>query len=155
MHLSERNMERALGHANALRAVGRIFDAEAARSVLIEERTDSIWLSWDGRQGSGKTARYPWVELDRMERTAQTDRTSSSMARLVAEHKDARAWSELLRTVGQNLDEEAADTSTITGDLNWITVSWVCDGNFMTKQYTAGELWESSRLRASLHQRYP
>jgi hypothetical protein len=147
-------MERALGHATALRTVGRIFDADAAHAVMIEERADSVWLSWDGRQGAGKKARYPWLELDRLHRTEQTDRTNSPMARLRQERQDTRAWSELLRTLGQDLDEEAADTTSISGDLNWITASWVSGGRFMTRQYTTGDLWDASRRRASLRQSY-
>jgi hypothetical protein len=153
-------MDRALGHATALRTVGRIFDADEARAVIIEERAESVWLSWDPRAGAGKTARYPWAEIDRLQRieqidrSQQMDRTAAALARMRQERQDARAWSELLRTLGQDLDEEAADTTTITGDLSWITASWVSAGKFMTRQYTAADLWEANRLRANLRQSY-
>jgi hypothetical protein len=143
-------MERSLGHAIALRTVGRVFDAEAARDVIIEERTESVELQWSASDGRGKTARYPWLELDRLARVEQLGRIKPSLLRADQQHKDANIWSDLLRTLGQDLDEEAAETSSITGDLNWFTASWVTNGRYVTRQYTALDLREANRRRAAL-----
>src|SRR5207302_2259953 len=106
-----------------------------------------VSLSWDTRDGSGKAARYPWMELDRLQRFEQTSRAGYSTRRSDA-RGEGRAWSELLRTLGQDLDSEDADSTSITGNLDRLTASWMTRDGFATRQYTVAELWGISQRRA-------
>jgi hypothetical protein len=135
-----------LAHAVALRAIGRVLDADEARTVEIEETPSAVAVSWAGRDGVTHKTAYPWADLDRLQRVAQIQRAGDP--RRETKPKDVRTWTELLRTIGQDLDDEQAETSTVTGDLAWLTTSWTSGGRFGTRQYSVAELWETSLRRA-------
>jgi hypothetical protein len=55
----------------------------------------------------------------------------------------------MLRTVGQDLDEAQAETSSIEGDIHWLTISWHGPQGERTREYTAAEISEANRRRAT------
>jgi hypothetical protein len=140
-------MTRILAHSTALRTVGRIFDADGARSIVIQQSDNGLSVSWETADGASRSADYTWLELERLQR-AHLERRATSGDGRAAQRQEPRDWGVLLRTLGQDLDESDAETSTITGDLTWLSTSWTQGGRFMTRQYSAGDLWEASRNRA-------
>jgi hypothetical protein len=141
-------MRSSLDHAATLRAVGQVFDADAARNIAVQEDSQAVSLWWGAGGGPTLTARYPWAELQTLQDAAKAARGA---------HRDERVtigapWSELLRTLGQDLDELGAERSTVVGDVSSLTASWIRSGRFDTRQYATRELWELSRSRAARRQ---
>jgi len=140
-------MRESLGHAATLRIIGRMFDFEEASSITIDEGTGAVLASWGAPNGSMKTARYQWSELDILQDVAELNRANQPPKR-PAPASDLRGWGELLRTVGQDLDHEDAVASSITGDPDWLSAAWISGGQHRSRHYTTAELWDSSRRRA-------
>jgi len=122
---------------------------DGAKSIEIEEAATEVSLTWWSGSGAMKKARYPWIELDRLQR-AYILGPSRREARGDETSDEIRAWSELLRTLGQDLDEQKADSASITGDLSGLTAIWRSPNGFGSRQYTATELWAESHRRATL-----
>ena len=137
-------------HAASLRAIGYLLDSCGARRIAVEEKPDGVSVSWN--DGPYKVARYPWGELGELQRVALANRTAEQSSRQT--FTGHTAWSELLRTLGQDLDQRQAAFSVITGDLNWLTASWTANGHYSTHQYTTAELWEASARRAAARRAY-
>src|SRR6266545_2256013 len=118
LRLEATQMSHLLPHSATLRTVGRLFDVDGAHTVEIEEAPHDVALAWRAGDGAMKKARYPWPELDRLQRTNIQGAQAARRADLIL---SSRGWTELLRTLGQDLDEENADTTSITGDLTALT----------------------------------
>jgi hypothetical protein len=138
-------------HADALRMIGRVLDAEEAQEVTIDASAREIAVVWATGQGARKHTEYRWEELDALQRNAFGKRGGE---RTLDFRCTEPGWSELLRSLGQNLEAQGAGPSTITGDLHWLTASWARADGYDTHQYSAAELWDASQRRAAARLSY-
>jgi hypothetical protein len=138
-------------HAEALRAIGHVLDADEAHEVTIDETPQEIVVSYAAGNGQTKQSEFRWDSLTGLNYRLQDARGS----RRTSTRPVARvSWSELLRTLGQELEEQQAGPSSITGDMSWLTASWSRDGAYATRQYETAELWDASRRRAAARTPY-
>jgi hypothetical protein len=134
--------------APALRAVGRLLDMNEATNTWIDQAEHTVSVAWRAGPGTVKEARYSWADLERLDAALRTNRgrTTSDPGRSAPV---AEGWSQLLRTVGQDLDRAAAESSHIAGDMTGLSTRWTGRGGPGTREYTAVELWTANSRRAS------
>jgi hypothetical protein len=138
-------------HAEALRAIGHVLDADEAHEVTIDETPQEIVVSYAAGNGQTKQSEFRWEALSNLQYGSRGSRGSG---RTSTQPGPRVSWSELLRTLGQELEEQQAGPSSITGDLSWLTASWSRDGSYATRQYETAELWDASRRRAAARTPY-
>ncbi|HZT07459.1 MAG TPA: hypothetical protein VFC51_10555 [Chloroflexota bacterium] len=130
-------------HADMLRAVGRLLDAEFAERVELANEDDVLGLSWH-RKGLGVDRRhYQDQNLEELRKVAKQSRGTFR-----GEPKDSLA--ELLRTIGQDLDREGASFTRIVQEPGVITVHLAAGAPQPERRYLITELAASSRLRREL-----
>jgi hypothetical protein len=137
----------AVRHAQYLRAIGTLLDRERAQDVMIEESPSAITVSWGGPGGQTKTAAYRWADLESLDTMSIEYRTSETPSRITRDLQGG-GWAQLLRSMGQDLDGLHVPYCAVSGDLEALTASWMADGFYASRHYTAAELWDADRRRA-------
>jgi hypothetical protein len=139
---------RGSSRSTALRTVGRLLDINEATKAWIDQAEHTVSFAWRAGPGAVKEARYSWADLERLDKVLRINRglTASDRRRSAP---SGEGWSRLLRTVGQDLDRVAAETSRIEGDITALSTRWTARGGLGTREYTAAELWAANSRRAS------
>ena len=122
------------GQADVLRALGRSLDAEGATQVEVINREAFLAVSWERRlHGGGEKRAYQEHDLTALMEQAREMRKGGV-------GNPAGSLSELLRTLGQELDQDEVETNTIIQESDGFRVSGVQAGRHFRQLYTTGDL---------------
>jgi hypothetical protein len=128
--------------------VGRLLDINEGQQAWIDQDDKAIQISWTARRGTTHDACYAWDEIELLDEVARLNRMADAPRR-GRSGQVADCWSQLLRTVGQDLDQALAETSSVKGDLSRLSIHW--DGRYgeQMRECQAAELWEANSRRAA------
>ena len=129
--------------------MGRLLDINEGQQAWIDQDDRAIQISWTARHGTTHDASYAWDDIELLDEVARLNRIDDAPRRGRLEQTSDN-WSQLLRTVGQDLDEALAETCSVTGDLTRLSIHW--DGRLgeQARECMAAELWAANSRRAAL-----
>ena len=126
--------------ADVLRALGRFLDEQGASEIEIVNREAFLAVSWKQRTpGEGQRA-YQEHELEALREQAREMRKGSTGNPL-------GALAEMLRTLGQDLDQKQVEVTTITQEAEGFRVSGTASGRYFRELYPTGSLLMNSKRR--------
>jgi hypothetical protein len=120
-------------YADTLRALGRFLDDVGASEIGIVERGEDVLVTWSG-QGRLRHERH-LREVD-----LQAMRTSARMFRGLGGPSPRFTLSELLRTLGDILDELAPGGVSITESADGFRLSMLINGERVVRTYSYSAL---------------
>ena len=127
-------MPRITDNAEILRAIGRFLDEAAVGTFEIVNQHAYVGVSWQTPDPGAPRSQHAWQEseLDELRASARALRQGSTgpVGSLV----------ELLRTIGQELDIEGVDLSSIRRDHRAFHVSGELEGKHFQAQYQTKDL---------------
>ncbi len=132
-------------HAELLRALGRFFEQEDARQIEVVNYGDFVSISWRKQDPMGGELHYREHELAELRRRAREARSG-------IQYDPLGGWAEMLRTLGQDLDHEYADLSSILQKDAGFVVAYQIRGRYAQRQYRIADVLTSSRTRRALRQ---
>ena len=133
----------ASGQADVLRALGRYLDEQGATGVEIVNRETYLEVSWDQRdEGSDAQAQRSYVEQELEELRAQ-----AREMRQVGAGNPVGSLAELLRTLGQELDDEDIDVNMIVQEFDGFLVTGIAGDRYFRQLYERSELLAAAERR--------
>ncbi len=129
-------------HADILRAVGRFLNGEGARAVELMNQDAFLSVSW--KRGHGEDQRhYRDQELATLRNQAMQSR-----GRPLQESRGG--YAEILRTLGQDLDQRRGDFTQIAQQGEEFLVSGSEAGRYSRRTYRTSDLLANGRKRKEL-----
>src|SRR5437867_2539135 len=128
--------------SDVLRFIGRSLDAEEAQSVRIRGG-DALDVAWQQKDGATRNSSYGQLDMNRLREQAPLMRRA-----VVAPTKGERE--ELLRTLGQELDEQNVTILNVVERPGSYEVRCTGDGGVLDRFYSVAELRELSEKRRAL-----
>ncbi len=119
--------------ADVLRAVGRLLDDQQASHVEIENHEAFLTISWERYNGVAQQQYLQEVELESLRARARAMRQASNRG------LDG-SFAELLRTLGQELDRQGVEVSTIVEDREGFKVTGLLQGRYYRDTFRRGQL---------------
>jgi hypothetical protein len=126
---------------DVLRALGRAVDEQGGRDIAIEARDGHLAVSYRVGAAESSSRYYQDYDLDALRAKAQFLRTGGAGA------ARAGALAELLRTLGQELDEAGIEWTAVAQTAEGFRVSGVWHGQYHTQHVFRYELESSSAQR--------
>jgi hypothetical protein len=115
-----------------LRLLGQFLEQEEAAEIGIEDHDDYVEVSWRNKQGDREERYHDATELAALRTAAELYRG--------AEDKSTYDLSELLRTLGQELDDLKMESVAIAATPDGFFASGRVRGDEVTRTYTRREL---------------
>ena len=128
-------------YADTLRALGRFLEMVRASSIRIQDESDHMDVAWEGQGSSREERRYEECEL-------QALRTTVRMFRGIDGGTPPVTLSELLRTIGREMDEAGATAVGIEQTADGFLVSGRCGNERHSHHCSVGDVVARAR---SLH----
>jgi hypothetical protein len=128
-------------YADFLRVIGQVLDAEAAQQIEIIEHETFISISW--QSGPGTTENRSFRDLDL---TTLRDRARELRGTATADVPHTRA--ELLRVLGQELDEQDVALNGVIEEKDGYRVSGTAGRRYINRLYSWDDLRDASMRRA-------
>ena len=120
-------------YSDTLRALGRFLEMIGASEISIVEEREHIQVSWRGRGHAREERRYKDFEI-------QALRTTARLLRGLEGGTPRFTTSEMLRTLGRDLDEMRARRVGLVETNDGFYVSAEVDGERIGRPYTLSEL---------------
>jgi hypothetical protein len=130
------------GMADALRALGRYLDEEGATGVEIVDRETYLAVSWDKRAAGSESEQRSYVEQELEDLRAQ-----AREMRQGGQGNPAGSLAELLRTLGQELDERDVDVNMIAQERDGFLVTGIAEGRYFRQMFETSELLAAADRR--------
>jgi hypothetical protein len=130
------------GMADALRALGRYLDEQGATGVEIVDRETYLAVSWDKRAAGSGPEQRSYVEQELEELRAQAREMRQGGA-----GNPAGSLAELLRTLGQELDERDIDVNMIVQEPDGFLVTGIDGGRYFRQLFETSELLAAADRR--------
>jgi len=127
-------------YSDSLRALGYFLDNIGARNVEIAERDDFTSVTWVALDGTVQHRTFIDAELEELRRARRLERHGES-------RPDGLDTAEMLRTLGQEVEEEAAELLGIAEEEDGYRLSWVLSGQYRRLMYPRDEIRNLSLLR--------
>jgi hypothetical protein len=135
-------------HADILRAIGRILDEHKARNIEIINH-DAFMAITFGSDKMGQAQNY----YQEHELESLRDQAKQLRKGILSEPRGGLA--ERLRTLGQEIDEQQAEITSIVQETDGLKVSGMAFGRYLRKTYLFSELDAISRRRRGQRARRP
>jgi hypothetical protein len=132
-------------YADFLRVIGQVLDAEEAQQVEIIERETFISISWHSGPGMTENRSFRDLDLDTLRERARELRGTAT-----ADVPHTRA--ELLRVLGQELDEQGVALNGVIEEEDGYRVSGTAGRRYTNRLYTWDDLRDSSMRRSDQRQ---
>jgi len=133
----------ASGQADVLRALGRYLDEQGATGVEIVNRETYLEVSWEQRaEGPDAQAQRSYVEQELDELRAQAREMRQGGA-----GNPVGSLAELLRTLGQELDDEDIDVNMIVQESDGFLVTGIVGDRYFRQLYERAELLAAADRR--------
>jgi hypothetical protein len=116
-----------------LRLIGQFLEGEDAREIGIEDHDEYLEVTWQNRRGEREERYHDASELAALRTSAELYRGSSSNGSHIG-------LSELLRTLGQELDELKLEGIAIAATPDGFYASGTVQGSAVSRTYTQREL---------------
>jgi hypothetical protein len=129
-------------HADILRALGRVLDEQKARNVEIVNEETFIIVHWERAPGDAEKRVFRENDLEELREQAQAMRQG-----VLRGNPSSGALAELLRTLGQELDRDQIEVSSILQDGIGFTVSGMANRRYLRRTYLTSELQGLSAQR--------
>ena len=129
-------------YADTLRAIGLILDSHRARHAEIIVEKHAMVVSWD-QGGASQRRSYSELKIKQLQEAARRMRGDPSFVQI-----GPRA--EILRTLGQELDEAHMEVQGIIEEEGGYRVSGTADRRYVNHLYTLAELQVNSQDRRVL-----
>jgi hypothetical protein len=129
-------------YADVLRALGRVLDEVGAESVEITVVDSSIGVSCRRGNRAGEQRQYTIDDLETLRRLGKELRKGESELRT--------GYAEMLRTLGQDLDQTRAALTQISEQRDGMTVACLEGERQVRRKYLSSELLGSSRRRREM-----
>src|SRR5581483_9535501 len=113
-------------HADLLRALGRFLDQQQAGNVEIVNHEVFLTVSWEKQAGGAQQRAFQDIDVE-------TLRAQAIALRKGNVRNPGGSLAEMLRTLGQELDRDQAEVSTITSNRDSFTVSGVAGNRYFRK----------------------
>src|SRR5438105_4866464 len=123
------------GMADALRALGRYLDEQGATGVEIDDKETYLAVSWDKRASGSESEQRSYVEQELEELRAQ-----AREMRQGGSGNPAGSLAELLRTLGQELDDQDVDVNMIVQEPDGFLVTGIAGGRYFRELLEISEL---------------
>jgi hypothetical protein len=123
---------------DVLRAIGRFLDDEGASGIDIRAHEVFLAISWQSARPGGAQRSYQEHELDALRAQARFLRTGGGGP--VRE----TSFAELMRTLGQELDEVGMELTALIQEGEGFRVSGIDEGIYRTRLCFFSELYEAS-----------
>jgi hypothetical protein len=134
-------MQQVVEQTDLLRALGRSLDEQKAYGIKIAVHETFLSVEW-GPGGGARTQAYQEHHLEHLRKQARAMRSGES-----GNASTPGALCELLRTLGQELDQAKVEANGIVQEAEGFRVSGVQKGKYFTQLYRTRELQHLSRLR--------
>jgi hypothetical protein len=142
-------MAQSSGQTDVLRALGRFLDAEGATHVEIVNHETYLAVSWEKQPPGAEQRSYMEHDLEELRAQARDMRQAD-------DGNPSGSLAELLRTLGQEIDNEEIDVNMIVQEEGGFLVSGVAGGRYVRQLYETEELLSSaSQRRIERAQRNP
>ncbi len=128
--------------ADILRALGRYLDEQDAKEIKIQARELVLQVSWAQQQPGDETRAYQEHDLADLREEARKLRQGGGGS-------PAGSLAELLRTLGQELDDAEFEANGIIQDEDGFYVSGVMNGIYANQTFTTESLLARSEERRS------
>jgi hypothetical protein len=128
------------GYADILRVVGQLLDTDAATDVEIIEHETFIALSWRSEISGAETRSFRELDIARLRKEARQRRGTGA-------EDHPRGYAELLRTLGQELDDDGITLNSIVEEEDGYRVSSTAGRRYDNRLYTWTDLHAASVLR--------
>ena len=128
--------------ADILRALGRFLDDQEATDIKIQARELVLQVSWSQGRPGDETRAYQDHDLADL-------REQAKQLRYGGGGSPAGSLAELLRTLGQELDENNFEANGIIQEDEGFYVSGVMDGRYANQTFSTAALLERSEERRS------
>ncbi len=126
--------------ADVFRALGRFLDEEGATNIHIIGQQLVLSVSWDPGGQSQEHRAYQDHDLDLLREQGRKMRQESTGT-------PAGSLAEILRTLGQELDEAEFEAGGVIQDEKGFQVSGILGGRYANQLFLTGELQERSEAR--------
>ncbi len=137
-------MPRVGEQADILRALGRTLDERGIKGVQITNHETYLAVGWGELKPGTQLQAYQEHDLEQLREQARALRGGASGG-----SSPPGSLSELLRTLGQELDAEQIEANGISQEADGFRVTGICQGRYVSKLYRTSELLQlSSRRRA-------
>lgn len=120
-------------YSDTLRALGRFLEMIGASEISIVEEREHVQVTWHGRGNAREERRYKDFEI-------QALRTTARLLRGLEGGTPRFTTSEMLRTLGRDLDEMSARRIGLVETNDGFYVSAEVDGERIGRSYTLSEL---------------
>ena len=134
--------------ADVLRALGRLLDEHQASHVEVENHEAFLTVSWQQYNGVAQQQYLQEVELDSLRKRAKAMRKAGDRGM-------EGTFAEMLRTLGQELDAQQVEVSTIIEDREGFKVTGLQQGRYYRDSFRRGQLSTLSTQRRSRRGRGP
>ena len=139
--LAERTAVQEGSYADLLRAIGRLLDEQGARDAELVEHEHFTSVSWHANDGSVENRAYNRPALFQLREKGR---------RLRSVENSPGEMSELLRTLGQEIDDLAMDVSHVQVKKEAFTITGEVQNRYESHHFTCSELRHlSGQRRAS------
>ena len=129
--------------ADVLRALGQFLDEQHAKGIEIKSHEVFLSVSWGSQADAGHRA-YQEHDLEALRAQAR------AMRRGIGGNTESGSLTELLRTVGQQLDRDHIEMNAIFQESEGFRVSGIRQGRYRTGLCFTSELLEmSAELRTT------
>jgi hypothetical protein len=128
--------------ADVLRAVGLYLDLEHAVGVVIENHDTYLRVSWETFTGGADLRYLEDLDLSSLRAEAQALRRGQARS-------PGGSLAEMLRTLGQELDEAQVNVATIAQERGSFRVSGQANGHYFREVYFEDQLMTLSFQRRS------
>jgi hypothetical protein len=128
------------GQADVLRALGRYLDEQGATGIEIKNHEMFLAVSW---AEAGSAGRRAYQEKDLAELREQ----ARAMRKGIAGGTPTGSLGEMLRTLGQDLDEDDVEVAGIVQEDDGFRVSGSMPGRYYNRLFSTSELMEKSAER--------
>jgi hypothetical protein len=125
---------------DVLRAIGRFLDEEGASNVEVRAHEAFLAIMWASDRPGGEQRSYQEHELDALRAQARFLRRGGGGSGVAADG----SFAELLRTLGQELDEVGMELTALVQETDGFRVSGVQDGRYRTQLCFFSELEEAT-----------
>ncbi len=137
-------MPRVGEQADILRALGRSLDEQSIKGVQITNHETYLAVGWGQFELGTQLRAYQEHDLEELRAQARALRGGTAGG-----SSPLGSLSELLRTLGQELDAEQIEANGISQEADGFRVTGVAQGKYVSKLYPTSELLQlSSRRRA-------
>jgi hypothetical protein len=129
------------GQADILRALGRFLDEQGATGIEIKNHEMFLAVSWDQAGASAGQRAYQEKDLNDLREQAR------AMRKGIAGGTPTGSLGELLRTLGQELDQDEVEVAGVAQEENGFRVSGSVNDRYYSRLFPTSELLEKSSQR--------